>query len=508
MNAPRARLILVGAGHAHVEVLRTFAMQQPDAELTLISPHSHAVYSGMVPGFIAGQYRLSDIRIDAAALAARANARFIRSRVTAVDVSNRRLQLEGYPDLSYEYASFDIGSTPAAQDRIRNAKRAIPVKPIEIAVDGIGSILNESEASATHTQTRHVVVVGAGPGGVEVAFAVATRLASTNASTTLCDRAQHPVAARGDRTSAVVEKALAEATVKYVGAYDVTSVDENGVHSSDGRTLPADLVVWATGAAAPQIFADSGLSVDDRGFLLVDQTLRSVDDPKIFGAGDCASLCDHPDLAKAGVYAVRQGPILAKNLAAVLGGTKTTPFRPQSHFLSLLNTGDGRAILSYRSHAIHNRLAWRLKDRIDRRFIERYRLPSLVPDPSMGEMAPCGGCAAKVGSDVLRSVLQDLDVRPSDHVLIGLRDADDSAVFSNPEEEDCVSVVTSDLFPPFPTTCSWSLILLQSAPPVTSSRWAPKVPQRWRWSASVRRLRIGRKNLYARFYRARHMLYG
>ena len=460
-DAADAELVLVGAGHAHVEVLRAFAMQPPErARLTVISPESYATYSGMVPGYLAGQYQLREAQIDARALAARARARFLAARVTSVDSRARILHLDRHPDLAYDLVSFDIGSRPALAERIRDRSRTVEVKPIEVAARDLTAALAQPASGP-----RRIVVVGAGPGGVEVAFAVAARLRDENGgSVVLCDRAHQPVAGRAAATVKAVLRALDRAAIEFIGNTEVESVEGDGVHLGDGRVLAADLVVWATGAAAPELFAGGDLERDRRGFLLVDEFLRSTTAPNIFGAGDCVAMQSHPDLPKAGVYAVREGPLLTANLRATLAGRRLAAFKPQSGFLSLLNTGDGRAILSYGSLALQSRAAWRLKDWIDRRFIERFRRPPLGPpdaSSSMGEMRPCGGCAAKVGADVLDRVLAKLDIPPARHVLVGVAGADDAAVFANPaafdgageiderSEPEELSVATADLFPPF-----------------------------------------------------------
>jgi NADH dehydrogenase FAD-containing subunit len=161
----------------------------------------------------------------------------------------------------------------------------------------------------------------------------------------------------------------------------VEEIGARTVRLSGGTDLPYDLVVWAGGAAAPAIFRASGLETDQSGFLLVDSTLRSVSDLAIFAAGDAATLRPFPATPKSGVYAVRQGPILARNLGLALTGAaaeRLQHYRPQRRSLVLINTGDGRAILSYGSVAVTGRWAMRLKERIDRGFIHRFQ--RLAPD--------------------------------------------------------------------------------------------------------------------------------
>jgi selenide,water dikinase len=157
-------------------------------------------------------------------------------------------------------------------------------------------------------------------------------------------------------------------------------VERDAVHVASGARVPADLVVWVAGAAGPALLGGAGLPLDPRGFLLVDPTLRTVDGAPVWAAGDCATLAERPGTPKAGVYAVRQGPVLARNLRAALGEGTPVPYVPQRTFLSLLNTADGKALLRWHGVVSHSRWAWWLKDRIDRRFVRRYR-PALPPGP-------------------------------------------------------------------------------------------------------------------------------
>ncbi len=432
-----------------MEVLRSFAMNPPaGTRITLISPHPFAIYSGMVPGFLGGQYDLNEAQIDVSALAARAGARYLQSKVTLIDADEGRLDLDRRPSVLFDIASFDIGAKPLIDERIAQIDRVVMVKPIEIAARDVSRAL----ASPPPEGGRAVVIVGGGAGGVEIAFAAAARIRDESGSTvSLIDRAEQPLIGRSDRASALVTQAFDEHRIVFRGGRPVLDVDADGVHLSGGEIIPADLVVWATGADAPGLFRRSGLDIDARGFLSVDDYLRAHACENIFGVGDCATLSTHPLLPKAGVYAVRQGPILTANLRAALRGRPLQPFRPQGEFLSLLNTGDSKAILSYGSFAWRGRWAWRLKDWIDRRFIRRYERPALAPpDSSMGPMTPCGGCAAKVGADSLARVLERLDIPRFDHVTVGIPEADDGAVFKIPEGiSGTASVATTDLFPPF-----------------------------------------------------------
>lgn len=372
MHSPPQRIVIVGGGHAHVHVLRAWAARaEPSASLTLVSPEPATTYTGMVPGVIAGQYRLADAQIDLAALCARAGARFVADRVCDVDADRGRLSLERSDAIDYDVVSFDIGARPTPGDIAADAP-VVWVKPIEQAVARLAELV-------TSRSVRAAVIVGAGAGGVELAFALRARLGAA-ARVTLCDRQPAPLAERGRRLSRLVTAALQAGTIAFVGGVEATRVDRAGVQLAGGAPLAADLVVWSTGAAAPPLFATAGLPVDARGFLRVDATLRCVGRPRILAAGDAIALAGH-DLPKAGVFAVRQGPVIDANLRLVArGAARLQAYHPQPLFLSLLNTCDGRAILSYGRAAVHTRWAWTLKDRIDRGFVARFR--AHAPPPS------------------------------------------------------------------------------------------------------------------------------
>jgi selenide,water dikinase len=220
-----------------------------------------------------------------------------------------------------------------------------------------------------------LTIVGAGAGGVEVALALHRRIrdAGPRPEVTLVEAATDVLP--GYETTARRRAAgiLARRGVAVVLGSAVDRVEAGAVSLASGRRLSADLVVWLVGATGPRLFGGARLPLDDRGYLLADATLQAVSGAPIWGAGDCITLADHPRTPKAGVYAVRQGPVLARNLRAALGHGRRAKYVPQRTFLSLLNTADGKALLRWHGLVSHSRFAWRLKDFIDRRFVTRYR---------------------------------------------------------------------------------------------------------------------------------------
>jgi selenide, water dikinase len=367
------RLVLVGAGHAHLFVLEQLALGRfPPAEITLLSPHASHLYSGMLGGLITGRYRREDAYLDLPSLAAKAAARFVLGAAAYVDTANRQVRLEDGRQFSYDIASFAIGSETRPA-KMRAGDRVLSVKPIDRA----GMI---AEAVESWPQTNPtIVVVGGGAGGVEIALNIKARLwalGRTGARVVLVGRQSRLVHDRAEACGREAARVLRQNQVPVLLGVEGKEFGARALRLSDGIDLPYDTLVWATGADAPALFRASGLETDHAGFLLVDSTLQSVSDPAIFAAGDAATLRWFPATPKSGVYAVRQGPTLGRNLGVALtggDGERFQHYRPQPRSLVLINTGDGRAILSYGSVAVTGRWVMRLKDRIDRRFMQRFQ---------------------------------------------------------------------------------------------------------------------------------------
>jgi selenide,water dikinase len=445
MTVPASRdrdLVLVGGGHAHVQVLRRLAMAPPPrTRTTLVVDTPVAVYSGMVPGFVAGRYRADELEIDVLPLARRAAARVVVAAATGVDAARRRLRLDGRPPLAYDRLSFDIGSTVAGQELPGVRQHALPTRPIGRFVERLETILDRAR-HARRGERLELVVVGAGAGGVELAFCLEERLrrAGVDAALTLLDSGERVLRGYPESLARRIEAPAAARGVRIVLGRRVAAVEADAVLLDDGSRLASAVTVWVTGAVSQPLFRDSGLPVDDRGFVLVRPTLQVEGHDDLFAVGDCATLIDHPETPKAGVYAVRQGPVIGANLAASLTGRKLLPYRPQGDFLTLLNLGDGSALGAKWGRSFGGAWVMKLKDRIDRRFMRRFQ--ALLPDgrptaefarqPAMAATAPmlCGGCAAKLGQERLDRVLERLPAPPADATVeLGLDAADDAAVW-------------------------------------------------------------------------------
>lgn len=445
-------VILIGAGHTHVQVLRQHAMKPFDATLTLVVDDPIAVYSGMVPGLVAGQYEAHELEIDARPLGRRAGARVIHGRASRVDTEAGVVHIDGRVPLRYDIASINIGSTVAGLDTPGVREFALPTRPISQLVQRIDARLDALGP------TPEVVVVGAGAGGVELAFCLEARIRARGSDPTvhLVFSSEMPLPDRHPRIAEKVITAAQKRGIHLHPAQRATAVLEKGVELSNGQTLPSDLTVWVAGATGLPLGRTSGLPTDDRGFIQVADTLR-VPGSHVFAAGDCAVLESWPTIPKAGVYAVRQGPVLADNLRAMIRGQALKPYVPQRDFFSLLNLGDGTAIGAKWGVPVAGPPMMRWKDHIDRLFMNKFQVlavdgtphvPFLKGMPPMPEMEMvCGGCAAKVGQTPLSRALARLDPPPEDpSVRLGIAQADDVVAW---EHDGVQTVQNLDAFTAF-----------------------------------------------------------
>ncbi len=411
-------LVLLGAGHAHVEVLRHFAMRpEPGVRLTLIGREPETPYTGMLPGLIRGDYSFEQAHIDLAPLAAAARARLILAEATAIDLAERQVAVTGRPTIPFDLLSIDIGGEPAMPP-----DGGQPVKPIGQFLARLSALEEQLAAGA------RIAVVGGGAGGTELALALARRYRNRVHIVLVCDSpeplAGAPAYARSIARSTVVDAGVELACGVRAGAW------ANGrLPLSDGSFLDVAAALWATGVVGPALLAASGLACDATGCVRVASTLQSVSHAFVFAAGDCATV-DGNTRPKAGVWAVRAGAPLAANLRRAAAGRKLRRWRPQPDALAIVGLGDGRALAWRNGVAVAGRPIWRWKDWIDRRWMRMYQRP-------MARMAGedpmrCGGCGAKVGAEVLAGALAGLPRLPGADVLIGLDAPDDAAVMLPP----------------------------------------------------------------------------
>ena len=446
-------LVLVGGGHAHVHVLKSFGMKpMPGVRVTVIGRDVETPYSGMIPGFVAGTYSFDECHIDLARLAAWTGARLIHAEATGLDRENRLVLLKGRPPIAYDVLSIDVGSAPNVGGIPGADKWATPVKPIAELGE---RWLDFLERMKSWLGPLKVVVIGGGAGGVELAMAIDHRLRlvarAAEVQVTVVSKGailETQAEAAREKMRAIFERR----GIKLLEKTAVQRIERGTAQLADGKWFQADAVFVVTEATPATWFATTGLPLEERGFFAVDDTLRSTGDAAIFAVGDCATMVNHRR-PKAGVFAVRQGPPLAKNLRRALLGQAPQPFVPQRRYLSILGTGDGDAVATRGSWAIEGAWVWRWKDHIDRKWMRMYRDPPKKPmqmsptaksDPALADgdakrlLADigmrCGGCGAKVGADALSRVLKRLG-------MFGAEAADDAAIIKLPPDKALVQTV-------------------------------------------------------------------
>lgn len=371
------RILLLGGGHAHVHVLQALAREPvAGAEVLLVAPFERAVYSGMVPGVVAGHYRAAQAAIALAPLAAAAGVPLVEGRAVALDPARRVVQLADGRVAEYDLLSLDVGGTQS-RDMIPGAREhGLFVRPIEHFVRLLDGLLRLAEQ-----RVLDIVVVGGGAAGVELALALAHRLAGPDgerARIALVTGGPPPLAGYAPRAIEHAERALARARIT-VFRERCARIEAGGLVLGSGARLACDAPVIATGAEPHPWLAASGLAVDGHGFVATGPTLQSRSHPEVFAAGDCASRADvmHP---RSGVHAVRAGPALARNLRLAAGGGTLIPYQPPRRTLNLVSCGARRAILAWGPLVAEGRWVWWWKDRIDRAFVARHAVASGMPE--------------------------------------------------------------------------------------------------------------------------------
>lgn len=358
------QLLLIGGGHGHLHVLKQLhTVRLPHTQVTLVSPSRFQYYSGMFSGYVEGTYSLDDIRIDLMSLAQKANVHWIKGAALQTNHDQNVLFIDNGQQLPFDVISFDIGSLTAGVDIPGVKQFSRVIKPNYLVPEVFEPLKTQ----------QHVVVVGGGAAGVEMSLALQSwrkrhqihRPVQLISAGSLLEPEGRMVSTK---IEAIVKKKGVEAHLHL----PVHEVVDGRVITSAG-TIPFEELVWLTGPRPHPIFRESGLPVDDHGYLLVKDTLQAIDHPHVFGIGDCITLAMHPGLPKAGVYAVRQARTLWANLKRYLEGDVLHSYRHQRHIMSILSTGQEQGFLLYRGTSFHGHVAWRLKRKIDQTFISQYQ---------------------------------------------------------------------------------------------------------------------------------------
>ncbi|WP_424097556.1 selenide, water dikinase SelD [Moorena producens] len=473
-------LVLVGGGHSHAIALKKFAMKPlPGVRITLITDNAHTPYSGMLPGHVAGFYSYDEAHIDLRRLAVFSKAQLYLDQAIGLELTEKKVICANHPPVAFDYLSIDIGSTPARVGTPGAAKYAIPAKPVPLFLAAWEQIAAQVEQNPMGPLT--LGIVGGGAGGVELALNMQAKLHQilTHAGQPT-EKLQIHLFHRGTQllpqhnrwVRGHLEKILFQRGIRIHLREEVSQISADADQSQplkvicdSGLKVECHHVFWVTQASAPSWIKASGLATDERGFILVADTLQSISHPHVFATGDIATMQNY-QRPKAGVFAVRQGKPLFENLRRIVLGQKLLPYHPQARYLSLIGTGDKQAIASWSFLEWRSPLLWLWKDQIDRKFMDKFDdLPSmeaeepssrgdqqpqrqednlsssLLPSPISKPKMHCAGCASKVGSTTLEKVIKRLPIMGGADIMIGLGDPDDAAVLQVPAGQLLVQTV-------------------------------------------------------------------
>jgi len=458
-------VVFIGGGHAHAIALKMLAMQSlPGVRLTLISNAVQTPYSGMLPGLIAGHYSYDQTHIDLGRLCRACGVRFIEDTVIGLDTDSQKVTCKEHPPFGYDILSIDTGSTPD-KNAVSGAKELTQgVKPVPQFLEYWRNLQKKLNNNRSSDSPIRIGSVGGGASAVEVLLAMQHHLQNLAKKENRPRPAvefhvlsgskqilpSHNNKVRNKYSALLEKRGITTHNAFRVSHIEPSQSDENTqikmLFAEDGRELELDEIIWTT-AAEPALWpAKAGLSCSNRGFITVNDALQTLSHPNIFATGDIADMVNHPR-PKAGVFAVRQGKPLAKNIILALQNKALKPFKPQEKFLSLVSTGDRYAVASRGNWVLSGEWIWRWKDHIDQKFmiqINTFTMPdeaskntkpsreTAVSDTSKSAMR-CGGCGAKVGQPILQRVISQLTTPLNNLVQLGLDAPDDAAVLQVPE---------------------------------------------------------------------------
>jgi pyridine nucleotide-disulfide oxidoreductase family protein len=368
------QIVLLGIGHTNAHVLHMWRRSPiSGARLVCVSNFSVATYSGMLPGSLTGQYPSHRMEIDLVSLARAARAKLVIEPACAVDLDTQSIHFDNSGPVRFDVLSLGVGSVPNMSD-IRLSDGLVPIKPMQTFLMRLYERIQFISRQRSVKALR-VLVAGGGVGGIEISFCLPRYLrrilGEGRQRVNLIDARERIGRGLSSQALRKVEGLLRQRGVGVITGRRVERVMEEDVFLANGDRMKADVVVWATDAVPPPIVEKIALPKDPKGFLLTHNTLQSTGAVNIFAVGDSGTV-ERGNVPKAGVYAVRQGPVLWKNIRSLLRGRPLISYVPQHDFLRLLNTGDDKALLDYKGWAVHARWCWLLKDWIDTRFVSRF----------------------------------------------------------------------------------------------------------------------------------------
>lgn len=363
-------LLLIGGGHAHMHFMKKYSQQKIDAfDVILISVDNKQYYSGMASAFLEGIYNKSDFSFDLPQICKVCGIEFILGNVEKIDSNKKTIILENGTQIPFDVVSINVGSDVFGKNIEGVNNFAATIKPLSNLIN----IKNSIKSSTSNNLT--LMIVGAGAAGVEVGLAIKeySRKLDKKIDISIISSGKQILKDYSIGIRKKVAKVLQQKEIKTILGEKVICVDERTITAYSGKKYLYDILIWATGVTGGAVLRNSEFSSDNKDFMFVNNYLQNINYPYIFGAGDCISFKDYDYVKKVGVYAVRQAPILWENVNNYILGTELIKYVPQKRFLSIISLGKKNAVLYYLGIILSGKLAWNIKDRIDRRFMKNFK---------------------------------------------------------------------------------------------------------------------------------------
>ncbi|MDI6453057.1 NAD(P)/FAD-dependent oxidoreductase [Peloplasma aerotolerans] len=359
-------LVLVGGGHAHIHILNKYNKKRyQNIKIILISSDTYQYYSGMASGYLEGIYQQDDFRFNLKAICNERGIVFIEDSVVKIDYENQVLHTKGNQKIEYDFLSLNTGSIVKVKKK-ELGPNVFSVKPLS----NLKKIKNAIESLVK--LDKSIVIMGGGAAGIEIALALSMyQQNDSNIHLTLIDRHNTLLNGSPKRVQEIVTSRMKEVGIEtYLGGF-VTDINENYVYLENGQKIAFDVLVLASGVAQTSLYKDSNFIVDDSSSMLVNDNLQSLSADNVFGAGDCIQIRNNNLVKKNGVYAIRQAPILWKNILKVIKGKSLKRFKAQKTYLQIISLGQKKGILIYGKLVISGYFAWKIKDLIDTSYMKK-----------------------------------------------------------------------------------------------------------------------------------------
>lgn len=339
----------------------------------------------MLPGTVSGLYSDTDLQVDLEPLAKWCRADYVEKRVAKVVGNENKIVMEDGSELSYDVLVLNVGSKTRGAKEVQGVwEHSLTTRPIN---DLLPKIINKEQEFIQAGRIPDVAVCGAGAAGTELAFAFKVRwskLFGKPIRVQLISNTDHIIPGACESVREATLQKLKEHNIEVIYNGRVTKITPEGVHLKDGRVVECNQPIWATGAEPQAVSTASDLDLM-KGYFRVNEFLQSTSHPNVFSGGDCITIEKYAEQnfpPKAGVYAVREGPVIANNVISFLKDkdAKLEEYVPQKGFLSLMMTGDGNCIGTKHDITFVGKWVWHLKDHIDMGFMNLFDPKHLFVD--------------------------------------------------------------------------------------------------------------------------------